>query len=268
MQNKKQFIKKDTILLDTIFTLLPILTAKRKIEYMNINEQVNGFDYSFSGYNLDMDFDFKLLCLLIRLNKQSIEIDINDLLKEMNYTVKRIDTALKERLIKSIDNFFNAKISYKNKKREGNLRLLSFYEIDKENNKIQIELSKKLVEICKSTTNKMFFNYEDLEEKYGKKMIAKKLHIYIKSFSNNNKIDLKWDNILINLCINKDIESKKKVRKELKYMKNINEIYDYKDNKNGTLTVFLNRNKSQTTVNKVKKEKVKNAKLYDELDFL
>lgn len=261
MSVAKKFRKHDHIRIDTIFSLLPIFTVQQNNEFKNIEEKINGFDFGYEGPSLNMGMDFKLFCVLMRENCETIDINIKELLLLVGIPSKRFCKETKDSVLDSLDRLRKADFSFRNKYRRGGFSIIYETDYNEVSGKISILINKRLIHNMNKKDNKTFLNYEDLDKKFGKKLLHKKLYLLLKTYGNNKYVKLKWDNILLNLGINGDRnDAKKRVRKALTDLIKMKEIISFDNIDTDFIKIEMNEKaiKSKTKVSNIKNKKIEN----------
>lgn len=256
MKNVVKFKKKDNIKIDTIFCLLPIFTVQKTYKRVVIeNKKINGFTFSYHGFNMDMNQDFKLFCMLIRDNVVSFEGKIQELMSEFGIESKRINKDTKESFFESLMRLRRADFEYESKRRKGGFSIIYHCDWDKETDKIIVQVNKELIDLINREGNEYFLNYEDLDKKFGKKLIEKKLFLYFNSFKNNTEMNFKWDNIFANLGIeNPKPHNKIAVKKSIFNLIQQDIITGYQDKDKDTILIKLRRGSVKKSVVQEKKK--------------
>lgn len=244
MQKKKQFIKKDRIELDTFFFKLPIFGVKNYKEVITINEKINGIDFEFIGYGLNMNLDFKMFCHIISNEITEYKNDIKVLMKLFGYQTKSINSKTKNDFIESFIRLHKANFNINSNKRgQWFFNIISFFHYENESNIIEFSVSKQLIDLLKTESNNFFLNYEDLDKNFGKKMIHKKLFMFFEHHKIRQEFPFKWDNIFKTLGIyepNKD--DKKRVKKAIDDLKDMGIINGYRIEKRDKIIINLRDN--------------------------
>ena len=166
---QKKFIKKDNMQLDTIFTLLPIFTIQKTYSLKEIKEMlVNGFNFSYTGYNLNLDTDFKIFCFLLREEIIHYKGTLTDLMLRVGYKKRSINKSTKEVFFGGIQRLANVRFAYENKIRRGTLGILYEVDWDLESDILNLNVDTRLAKMMEIKEHKMDFQYLNLSKYYSK----------------------------------------------------------------------------------------------------
>lgn len=255
MENKKQFFKKDHIKLDTLFCLLPIFTIQKTYKFINIKDKINGYDFEYQGYNLSMNRDFKIFCLIIKNKLKFYNADIKELMKEDGIKPKNINRKSKDIFYESLKRLSSVKVFYSNYYRHGSFSFIYDLDYNKENDQLKFFVNENLLNMLRETENDFFLNYEELNKKYGLKLYHKKLYLLVNCYKSLKEVDLKYENILKSLGVNKiDNNNKKTLRKVLKDLKEDGVIKDYKNINKDFIKIYLRDPKNNFKILNKKQE--------------
>jgi hypothetical protein len=200
--NMKKFNKEDKMQLDTLFSLLPIFTVQKIHKLIEIKDKnVNGYLFSYTGYNLDMNYDFKLFCFFVKEKITHFRGDISELMERFGYTKRNINLDTKTSFFGSIQRLADARFRYENDMRKGNMGIVYGCDWEFLTDIIEVNLDTRLIKILNNDKHKMFLNYKDLDRKFGKKLIEKKLFLYFNTFKMHTEMTFDWQNIFDNLGI-------------------------------------------------------------------